>query len=70
MSKMQVLDSLLGEYVNVNCLDRNESEFYGELIEVSALGPIVKYSDHGREFVEFIPMTNVSSISHKVISVK
>lgn len=70
MSKMQVLESLLGENVNVTCLDRSESEFFGELIEIDALGPIVKYSDHGREFVEFIPMSNVSSISHKVISVK
>lgn len=68
MSKLQVMDSLLGEEVTVLALDRQESEYIGELIEFDALGAVLKYSSHGREFIAFIPMKNIDSISHKVLS--
>jgi hypothetical protein len=66
--KMQVVEStLVGEFVTVTCLDRNESEYDGELLELSALGAVVKYSSHGRDFFEYIPQSNIHSISHKVV---
>lgn len=69
MSKLQVMDSLQGEEVTVIALDREESEYGGELLEFNELGPVLKYQSHGREFITFIPMKNVDSISHKVLSV-
>lgn len=67
MSKSQILDSLKGEKVTVSCLDRKESVYHGELLEAGDLGVTIKYLDHGREFIEFIPMANINSLSHKVL---
>ncbi len=64
---MQVLESLQGENVEVLCLDREETSISGELLEVSNLGAIIKYQSHAREFIDFVPMSNINSISHKVL---
>lgn len=63
---MKVLESLQGEQVTVYCTDREETEMSGELLEVSQIGAIVKYSSHGREFIDFAPMRNIGLISHKI----
>lgn len=70
MSKLQVMESLQGEQVSLVTLDRNESEYDGELLEWGDQGAVLKYSDHGREFITFLPISNIDSISHKVISAK
>lgn len=68
-TKLQVLESLLGEEVSIITFDRQESEYNGELLEWSELGPVLKYQSHGREFITFIPMRNIDSLTHKVLSV-
>ena len=68
MADNKILESLVGEKITIKCLDREESIYYGELLEVNELGPLIKHLDHGREFIEFIPMANINSISHKVFS--
>lgn len=70
MTKNDVLKSLEGENVTVYTLDREETEYHGELIEISSLGATLKSSSHGRDFFEFLPMTNINSISHKILDTK
>lgn len=67
MEKLTVLESLIGEKVTIVCRDRKETVYEGQLLEVNRLGPLIKLKEHGREFIEFIPMFNVSMISHKVL---
>ncbi|MGE3611716.1 MAG: hypothetical protein AB7I27_19150 [Bacteriovoracaceae bacterium] len=67
MNENKILESLKGEKVTISCLNRNESEFYGELLEVNELGAVIKYLEHGREFIEFIPMENINSVRHKIL---
>jgi hypothetical protein len=67
MVKPLVLESLVGEKVTIICKDRKETVYHGQLLEISRTGPVIKHLDHGREFIEFIPMDNVSMISHKVL---
>lgn len=68
MSKLQVMDSLQGESVTVVTLDRLETDYFGELIEFCELGAVLKYNSHGREYITFIPIRNIDTISHKVLS--
>lgn len=70
MSKMQVLETLVGEQVSLICKDREETEFNGELLDLSDLGVTIKYSSHGREFIDWIPMDNLWWISYKVLDTK
>ncbi len=67
MGNSKILDSLVGEKVIVACLDRTETSFVGELMEASDLGIVIKRQDHGREFIEFIPLSNLNTLSHKVL---
>jgi len=67
MSSMKVLESLQGEQCTVQCKGREELQVSGELIEIADIGAIMKYSSHSREFIEFIPMLNIDTISHKVL---
>lgn len=64
---MQVLESLVGQEVSIICLDREESETDGELLEVDLIGATVKYTQYGNEFCQFIPMSNINSITHKIL---
>lgn len=68
MTESKILNSLIGEKVSIKCFDRQESTFYGELLDLNELGSSIKHLDHGREFIEFIPMANINSISHKVFT--
>lgn len=69
-AKRQVLNSLLGERVTINLLDREETQIVGELIEIDELGACQKYSSHGNEYIEFCPMNNINTISYKVLDAK
>lgn len=66
--KKTILESLIGEKVTVVCRDRKETTYHGELLEITKTGPVLKLKEHGREFIEFIPMGNVGIISHKIFS--
>jgi hypothetical protein len=66
--KYPVLESLVGQKVTIYCQDRKESVYYGELLEINIFGTVIKHLNHGREFLEFIPMKNIISISHKVLA--
>lgn len=67
MTTSLLLDSLKKEKVTITCLDRLETTYFGELLEVTEIGVAVKTLAHGREFIEFIPFHNIQSISHKVL---
>ncbi|MGB0454359.1 MAG: hypothetical protein ACPGJV_11675 [Bacteriovoracaceae bacterium] len=69
-AKRQVLNSLVGERVSVLCLDREETEIVGELLEIDEYGVTLKYSSHSREFIDWIPVQNLSMLSYKVLDVK
>lgn len=67
MEKPTVLESLIGEKVTIVCRDRKETVYEGQLLELNRLGPVIKLKEHGRDFLEFIPMFNVSMISRKIL---
>ena len=67
---MQVLKSLEGQEVSITTLDREESEYFGELLEVGETGAIIKYDSHGRQFIDVLPWNVINVISHKVLDAK
>lgn len=64
----KILETMQGEIIVLTTKSRTEDEYSGaELLEINHLGATIKYSDHGRDFMDFIPMTNIDSISFKIL---
>lgn len=70
MNKLSVLESLIGEQVTVVLRDRKETTYSGSLMEISKFSVTLKLKEHGCEYIEYIPMINISVISHKLLSVR
>ena len=70
MSKLKVMESLQGELVSLEVNNRTEDDYSGELLDINDNGDVVlKYSDHGREFISYFGRESIVAIHHKVLSV-
>ena len=70
MTPKSISDTLVNEYVTVLLRDRKETVYNGTVLEISKYSVTLKLKEHGNEYLEHIPMGNISVISHKLLGIK
>ena len=59
------LDLLIGKKLRVVLSDREENEFFGEMLGHDEKGTLLATLDRGREFIYYLPFSSIDFIEHQ-----
>ena len=57
--------SLVGGEVSIGCLDREENEYTGKLLDLGELGATLEWEARGISTTLFVPMGSINYVAHR-----